>query len=329
MKAATFDHYGDADVIEIRDVARPEPAADEILVKIFAAAVTTADWRIRASAFPGIMWLPGRLMMGLAAPKKKVLGVAFAGRVVSRGEDVSRFGLGDAVFGFSGDGAHAEYLTMKADGAVAPKPQAISYEEAAAVPFGGLSALVFLRDFAGVKPGEKVLVNGASGGVGVWAVQIAKHLGAEVTAVAGSDNIDFVRALGADAVIDYRTQDVADAGRHHDVVLDTVGKLDYGQAKRILKPSGRYVPLEFAGREILRALAATVFGGPKIILNVSGDSRADLEVLAGLIETGEIRPVVDSRFPLASISDAHRRVESRHARGAVVVEMDDGQSSAA
>lgn len=230
MKAATYRRYGDADVLEIGDIERPEPGDGEILVRLHAAAVTTADWRLRASAFPGILWLPGRLMTGLFAPKNRVLGVAFAGRIVARGREVTCFKLGDAVFGFSGGGAHAEYLVVKADGPVAAKPENIGYGEAAAAPFGGLSALVFLRDFAAVKPGETVLVNGASGGVGVWAVQLAKHLGAEVTGVAGTDNVDFVRSLGADRVIDYRKEDAAASGERYDVVLDTVGKLPYAKA---------------------------------------------------------------------------------------------------
>ena len=255
-----------------------------------------------------------------------MLGLAFSGRVVARGANVSRFKLGDPVFGFSGAGAHADYLTVKADGPVAVKPEAITYEEAAAVPFGGMSALVFLRDFAAVKPGQKLLINGASGGVGAYAVQLAKIMGAEVTGVAGSDNVERVRALGADKVIDYRRQDVTASGELYDVVLDTVGKLPYAKARRILKKTGRYVPLEFAGREIFQALRVALTGGPKIALAVSGDSREDMEHLAGLLENGELRGVVDSTYTLADIAAAHRRVETRHATGAVIVTMDDAST---
>jgi len=325
MRAAIADRYGDADILAVAEIDRPEPGDDEILVKVFAAPVTTADWRLRAAAFPGIMALPGRLMMGLTRPKNPVLGLAFAGRVVARGANVDRFRLGDPVFGFSGAGAHADYLTVKADGPVAMKPKAITYEEAASVPFGGVSALVFLRDFAGVEPGRKVLVNGASGGVGAYAVQLAKIMGAEVTGVAGTDNVELVRALGADNVIDYRKSDATASGDLSDVVLDTVGKLPYSKAKRILKKTGRYLPLEFAGREIFQALWATVTGGPKIVLAVSGDRREDIEHLAGLLESGELRGVIDSTFPLADIAAAHRRVETRHASGVVIVTMGDGE----
>lgn len=327
MRAALADRYGDADILKVAEIDRPEPGDDEILVKVFAAPVTTADWRLRAAAFPGIMALPGRLMMGLTRPKNPVLGLAFAGRVVARGADVTRFRLGDPVFGFSGAGAHADYLTVKADGPVAVKPKAITYEEAAAVPFGGVSALVFLRDYAGVKPGRKLLINGASGGVGAYAVQLAKIMGAEVTGVAGTDNVELVRSLGADHVIDYRNQDASASGERYDVVLDTVGKLPYPKARRILEKAGRYVPLEFGGREILQALLAALTGGPKIVLAVSGDRREDIEHLAQLMENGKLRGVVDSTFPLADIAAAHRRVETRHASGAVIVTMEDRVST--
>jgi NADPH:quinone reductase-like Zn-dependent oxidoreductase len=173
-----------------------------------------------------------------------------------------------------------------------------------------------------VKPGGKVLVNGASGGVGAYAVQIAKHLGAEVTGVAGTDNTGLVRSLGADRVIDYRTDDPAASDERFDVVLDTVGKLPFPKAKRILEKTGRFVPLEFGGREIRQALCVALTGGPKVVLNVSGDTREDMEILAGLLETGEVRAVVDSRFPLEDIAAAHRRVETRHATGAVIVTME-------
>ncbi|GAB4363204.1 MAG: NAD(P)-dependent alcohol dehydrogenase [Oricola sp.] len=322
MKAAVYEEYGDADVLEIREIARPEPGDDAILVQVYAAAVTTGDWRLRAAAFPGIMALPGRLMFGIRRPRNPVLGTAFSGRVVARGRNVTRFRPGDAVFGFSGSRAHAEYVAVDAGGPVALKPDNIAHDEAAAVPFGGLSALVFVRDVAAVKPGARVLVNGASGGVGAYAVQLAKHLGAEVTGVAGAGNLDLVRSLGADRVLDYRAGDIAAAAGRCDVVIDTVGRLPWAAAKRILGRTGRYVPLEFAGREIGRALLARLAGGPRVLLAVSGDTREDLEVLAGLLAGGALRAVVDSRFPLGGIAAAHRRVETRHATGAVVVTMD-------
>ncbi|SDB34756.1 NAD(P)-dependent alcohol dehydrogenase [Bauldia litoralis] len=319
MKAAVFEKYGSADVIAVKDVPRPEIADNQILVKVFATTVTTADWRIRASAFPGIMWLPGRLMMGLFAPKKKILGVEFSGRVVSVGDKVTRFRMGDAVFGFSGDGAHAEYVAIAEDGPVVPKPEAVGYDEAASIPFGAVSALVFLRDFARIQPGHKVLVAGASGGVGGYAVQLARHFGAEVTAVTSTANVDLVRSLGADHVVDYTQADYTRGGETYDIVIDTAGTTTFAAAKRVLAKTGVFVPLEFGAREIRQALVSRMTGGPKVVIGVSGDSREDLAFLAPLMESGELRSVIDSRYPLGRIADAHRRVESRHKTGAVVV----------
>jgi NADPH:quinone reductase-like Zn-dependent oxidoreductase len=320
MKAAWHDRYGSADVIEIREVARPEPKDNEILVQVFATTVTTADWRFRASEFPRIMWLAGRAMAGLFSPKNRVLGAEFAGRVVAKGKDVTLFKGGDEVFGFSmAWGAHAEYIVIAEDGPVVKKPANVGYDEAAAAPFGANTALTFLRDFAKVQPGQKVLIAGASGGVGVWAVQIAKHLGAEVTAVTSTGNVDLVASLGADRVIDYRKDSYWESGDEWDVILDTAGTTDFAHAKRVLAPKGIFLPVEFQGREILQALRSKVFGGKQVMLRVSGDSRENLAHLARLMESGEIRAVIDSHYPLEAIADAHRRVEGRHKRGSVVV----------
>ncbi|MEX0955598.1 MAG: NAD(P)-dependent alcohol dehydrogenase [Rhizobiaceae bacterium] len=320
MKAAYYERYGSADVLEIRDVARPEPKDNEILVQVFATTVTTADWRFRASEFPGILWPAGRAMAGLLRPKVNVLGSEFAGRVVAKGKDVTKFKGGDEVFGFSiAMGANAEYIAIAEDAPVARKPVNLGYDEAAAVPFGAQSALSFLRDFARVGPGQKVLIAGASGGVGVWAVQIARHLGAEVTAVTSTGNMDLVRSLGADHIIDYKTQDYAATGETWDLILDTAGTTDFPHAQRALKPNCIFLPVEFNGREILQALRSAIFGGKRVKIGISSDSQESLTWLAGLLEKGDIRPVIDSHYSLERIADAHRRVESRHKRGSVVV----------
>jgi NADPH:quinone reductase-like Zn-dependent oxidoreductase len=320
MKVAWHDRYGSADVLEIREVARPEPKDNEILVQVFATTVTTADWRFRASAFPKIMWLAGRAMAGLFAPKNNVLGSEFAGRVVAKGKDVTKFKGGDEVFGFSMPfGAHAEYIAISQDAPVARKPANIGYDEAAATPFGANTALAFLRDFAEVRAGQKVLIAGASGGVGVWAVQIAKHLGAEVTAVTSTGNVDLVTSLGVDSVIDYKQENYWESGDSWDLVLDTAGTTNFAEAKRALKPNGIFLPVEFQGREMLQALRSMIFGGKQVMLRISGDSKENLATIAGLLEKGEIRPVIDSHFPLERIAGAHRRVEGRHKRGSVVV----------
>lgn len=325
MKAAVYEKYGPADVVEVREVARPQIKDNEVLVKIYATTVTTADWRIRASEFPAATWLPGRLMFGLLAPKNKVLGGEFAGRVVSVGEKVNRFKLGDEVFGFAGQGAHAEYIAIAEDAAIALKPAAIGYDEAAAAPFGAMSALVFLRDFARLQPGQKILIVGASGGVGAYAVQLAKHLGAEVTGITSTGNVDLVRSLGADRVIDYTREDFTRGGETYDVVLDPVGKSTFAGVRRVLKPNGVYVPLEFALTEILQSLTSRL-RSRNIRIGISWDTREDLGFLAGLLERGELRPVIDGRYRLERIADAHRRVESRHKTGSVVVTVAEAES---
>jgi len=324
MKAAVYRAYGPADVLKIADIPRPRIKDDEVLIKVYATSVTTADWRIRASAFPGYAWLLGRLMFGLFRPRKPVLGSDFAGRIVAKGDAVTRFKGGDEVFGFAMNGAHADFIAVAEDAAIAPKPAAVGYDQAAAIPFGALAALVFLRDFAGVRPGHKVLIHGASGGVGVYAVQLAKHLGATVTGVASTANLDLLRALGADRVFDYTKADFTQTGDTYDVILDTVGKTRFAQSRKALTPKGVYVPLEFGLREMFQALRTAITGGKRVKIGVSGDSLADLQYLTGLLDAGALIPVIDSRYPLDQIADAHRRVESRHKTGAVIVVPETG-----
>ncbi|WP_417526054.1 NAD(P)-dependent alcohol dehydrogenase [Marinovum sp.] len=321
MKAAIYRNYGGPEVVRIEDTPLPEPGPGEILVKVAHGSVTTADWRLRAAAFPGILAVPGRLMFGLRRPRAAVLGSEFAGHVAALGEGVTGFAEGQAVFGFVMLGAHAEYVVVKADGAVLPVPEGLALEEAAALPFGGLSALVFLRDFAEVKPGQKVLVIGASGGVGAYAVQIARAMGAEVTGVASAAREGFVRGLGAEAFVDYRSQSLRTLGARFDAVIDTVGAVGFAEAKAVLKPRGVFVPLNFGPKEMGQALWTRVFGGRRVRLGVSGDTKADLGVLARWVEEGRLRPVIDRRFPLAGIREAYALVETRHRQGAVLLDM--------
>lgn len=322
MKAAVHERYGPAEVVRIREVARPVPKANEVLVEVHASSVTTADWRLRASAFPGGMWLLGRLVAGLFSPRNRVLGTEFAGRVIETGGSAHRFTPGTRVFGVhSGFGAHAEYLAISQDASIARTPGSTDYREAAAVPFGALCALVFLRDFARVTQGQRVLVAGASGGVGVFGVQIAKKLGAEVTAVCSADNHALVRSLGADHVVDYREQDFTAGDAQYDVVFDTAGTTRFGQVRRVLTEKGMFLPLEFGLGDVLQALISGLTGGRKMLLRVSGDKREDLETIARWMEKGDIRPVVDRVCALEDIVAAYRRVESRHKTGSVVIEV--------
>jgi len=319
MKAVTYDTYGTSDVLKFETLPRPVPGTGEVLIRVRASSVTTADWRLRASAFPGILWLPGRLMAGLCRPKHRVLGVEFAGEVAGLGDGVAGFDMGQAVYGFSGHGAHAEYLVIKADGPVAPIPEGIGYEEAAALPFGALSALVFLRDQARVRPGQRVLIVGGSGGVGAYAIQIATALGARVTGVASGENLALMRDLGADHVVDYHRDEVAPAGACYDLIFDTVGAVDFPRARAAMCTGGLFLPLNFGGREILRALWPFGKRGRRIKLAVSGDSKADLLVLNEMIREGRVRPVIDRVFPLAEVRAAHDYVEARHRKGSVVL----------
>ncbi len=319
MKAVVYDRYGPPEVLRQSEVAKPTIGESYILVRVRASAVTTADWRIRAAAFPGVLWLPGRLMFGLFRPRNRVLGTDFAGEVVETGPSVTRFRPGDRVFGFAGKGAHAEFVAVPETGAVVATPEALSDEEAAALPFGGLSALVFLRDFAGLKAGQRVAIVGASGNVGSYAVQIAKALGAEVTGVASGRNAELVRSLGADRFVDYTRDDVTAEDSRYDVIFDTVGATDFVRARRALTPNGLFLPLNFGLREMLQALRSKIFGGPRVVTAVSGDTWEDLESLVAMVSEGALRPVVDSHYPLERITDAYRRVEGRHRRGAVVL----------
>lgn len=321
MKAIVYDRYGPPEVARLDDIAMPEIGETEILVKVRASSVTTADWRMRASAFPGGLWLPGRLMTGLFRPRNRVLGVDFAGEVAGVGGAVTRFRKGDRVFGFAGKGGHAEYLAISEDGAVARTPDGISDADAAALPFGAIAALVFLRDYARIRPGQKVLVVGASGGVGTYAVQIAKALGAEVTGVASAENADLLRDLGATQVIDYRATDYAATGERWDVIFDTVRPADFGHARRALAPGGLFLPLNFGVLDMIRASFTGRRGTPRMMTAINGDAREDVEAVAALVAQGAVRPVIDRRFPLAQVRDAYRHVEGRHRKGAVILEI--------
>ncbi|KUF10624.1 NAD(P)-dependent alcohol dehydrogenase [Pseudoponticoccus marisrubri] len=328
MQAAIYTAYGAADQVRVTQRPVPAPGAKEVLIRVGAAALTTADWRLRASAFPGMLWLPGRLMTGLFAPKQQVLGNSMAGTVVAVGAAVTRFSVGQRVFGFVGHGAHAEYLAVSEEAALVPTPEALDDAGAAALPFGALSALVFLRDVAQLATGQHVLIVGASGGVGAYATQIARAMGAHVTAVAGPGRDAALRGLGAHRVIDYRQEDPDAARAAYDVVLDTVGATSWRQMRRAIRPGGVYVPLNFTQREIWHALRAKLTGGPRVALAVSGDTAEDLAEITAMVQAGTLRPVIDSRFPLARIAEAHAKVESRHALGTVVIDMADAASPA-
>lgn len=320
MRAVTCKRYGAPEVLKIEDVQRPTPNAGEVLVAVHSTSVTSGDVRMRAFRGAGIFWLPMRLMFGVLRPRNPFTGMEFSGRVAEVGKGVTTLRVGDFVFGMRIGGANAEYVTIHETAAIAAMPKTLGFAEAAVTPFGALSALAFLRDFAELKAGERVLVHGASGGVGVFAVQIAKHMGATVTGVCSTANLELVKSLGADVVIDYTTADFTEARGAYEVILDTVGGTSFSRSKRSLSANGRHVFMVQDWPQLLQALWTSLSSRKRVICGFSrGDSKADLVHIAELIQAGVIRPVVDRTFQLKEIADAHRYVEGGRKSGGAVV----------
>ena len=327
MKAIRRARYGGPDVLELRDVDKPVPGAGEVLVRVRAAAVNPLDFHYLRGT-PRLL----RLQAGLTRPKEQGLGVDMAGTVEAVGPGVTRFQPGDEVFG-SCTGAFAEYVTVPQDKAVAAKPANLTFAQAASVPVVGYTALQALRDKAKVRAGQSVLVNGASGGVGTFAVQVAKALGAEVTGVCRTANVELVSSLGADHVVDYTREDYSAAGRRYDVILDVAGSRSLADNRRALAPTGVLVavgvPDNGNGFRPMARLGAMVVGSlgrsQKMLLLLAQAGRDDLVTLAGLLESGKVTPVIDRTYPLAEVPDAIRYLELGHARGKVVVEVSGAQ----
>ena len=320
MKAAMYERYGSPDVIEIREVPKPTPADDEILIRVRATTVSTGDWRARTLAMPQGFGFMGRAFFGFTRPRQPVLGTELAGDVEAVGRDVTRFKAGDRVFAFTDVkmGAHVEYKCVAENGNVERIPQNVSYETAAALSFGGMTALGALRR-ANLQRGETVLIIGASGSVGSAAIQIAKHMGAHVTAVCSTANLELVSSLGAEKVIDYTTTDFAANGIRYDVIMDTTGTAPFARVERSLKPKGRFIPILGSLGDLLRAPIAAMTGGPTIVAGPSSVKPGDIAHLAKLAESGELTPNIDRRYPFAQIAEAHRYVETGRKRGNVVV----------
>lgn len=321
MKAITFQTYGSPDVIQLQEVEKPTPKDNEVLIKVYATTVTSGDIRVRSSTFPRGFWLIGRLMLGLTKPRDPRLGNEFAGEIEAVGKNVTRFREGDQIFGGTGLelGSNAEFICLPEDGAIALKPDNLGFEEAAAFPFGGLTSLVFLRDKGGIHSGQKVLIYGASGSLGVYAVQLARHFGAEVTGVCSTANVEMARALGAHKVIDYTQEDFTQNGEVYDIIFDTVGKTSYAQGKNSLKPDGIFLAAAAGIPEYSRMLWSSIAGGKKAIGGVAIQRMEDMVFLKKLIETGQLKPVIDRRYPLEQIAEAHRYVEAGHKKGNVVL----------
>lgn len=321
MKAIVYTKYGPPDVVRPAVVAKPIPRDNEVLIRIYATTVTTADWRARSLRLPPGFGPLGRLVFGIFKPRQPILGTELAGVVEAVGKAVTRFRVGDEVFAFTGAGCgcHAEYRTIPEAGRIALKPANLSFEEAASLSFGGTTALDFLRDKAGIRRGDRVLVVGASGGVGTAAVQIARHFGAEVTGVCSTANLELVRAIGASRVIDYTREDFATTGETYDIILDTTGTAPLARCEQALKPGGRLLVVLGTFAQALGMERPSKASGKKVIAGVAAERADDLRFLARLAEAGEFTPVIDRSYPLESAAEAHAYVDTGRKRGSVVL----------
>jgi NADPH:quinone reductase-like Zn-dependent oxidoreductase len=322
MKAIVYTEYGPPDVLQPKEVEKPSPKDNEVLIRVYAATVTTGDVNVRGFTFvpPGFGPLP-RLMYGLRKPKLTILGIELAGEIETAGKEVRLFKKGDQVFGIDSErfGAYAEYVCRPEAGALAIKPANMTYEEAAAVPFGAGTALCFLRD-ANIRRGQKVLINGASGGVGTYAVQLARYYEAEVTGVCGTANLGLVKSLGADKVIDYTQADFTQNGETYDIILDTVvGKTSFSRCQGSLTPTGLYLAVAGGLHEAVQMLWTSMTGGKKVVFGSASERKEDLMFLKELIEAGKLTAVIDRRYPLEQTAEAHRYVETGHKKGNVVI----------
>lgn len=320
MKAIVYERYGPPEVLQLKEVEKPTPKDNEVLIKTHATTVTSGDWRVRSLNVPVGFGLIMRLVFGISKPKQPILGSELAGVVESVGKDVTKFKIGDQVFAFSDAsmGCHAEYKCMPQDGAVVLKPPSLSYDEAAALSFGGTTALDFLRR-GKLQSGERILVNGASGGVGTAAVQLAKHFGADVTGVCSTANVELVRSLGASHVIDYTKEDFTQNGETYDVIVDTVGTAPFSRSKDSLKDGGRLLMVLAGLPDMLQIPWVSMTSNKKIIAGPAAVRAEDLRFLAGLAEAGEFKPVIDRRYPFEQIAEAHRYVDTGRKKGNVII----------
>lgn len=320
MRAAVYERYGPPEVVSIRDVPTPAPKEGEVLIRIHATTVSTGDWRARSLALPPGFGPFGRLAFGVLRPRQPILGTELSGIIEAVGAGVDELRAGDEVFAAAGArmGCHAEFRCISARGLVARKPANLSFEQAAALSFGGMTMLSFFRR-AALASGERVLVNGASGCVGSAAVQLARHFGAEVTAVCSRANVELVRALGAQEVIDYTAEDFAANGKRYDVIVDTVGNAGYGRVRRSLAKRGRLLVVLGGFLDLVFAPLTGRIRGHRVIAGPAASRVEDLHRLAALAAAGAFTPVIDQVYPLERIVDAHRRVETGRKRGSVVV----------
>ena len=321
MKAVVYTKYGSPDVLKLTEVEKPTPKDNEVLVKVLATTVTAGDSRMRSFTVPLSYWLPARIALGFKKPKKAILGMELAGEIESVGKDVKRFKKGDQVFASiieHGFGGYAEYKCLPEDGLLAIKSANLTYEEATTIPIGGRTALYFLRE-ANIQSGQKVLIYGASGSVGTFAVQLARYFDAEVTGVCSTANLDLVKSLGANKVVDYTKEDFTRNGETYDVIFDTVGKSSYTDCIKSLKKDGTYLQAVSAPGISMRMLWTSMTSSKKLVGGGPPRKTEDLLFLRELIEAGKIKPVIDRRYPLAQIREAHSYVDTGRKKGNVVI----------
>jgi NADPH:quinone reductase-like Zn-dependent oxidoreductase len=328
MKAIVYTEYGPPEVLQLQEVEKPTPKDNEVLIRIYATSVQYGDLMVRNMrkisprkfTMPFPFWLLNGMFFGFRKPKITILGAEFAGEIESVGKDVTLFRKGDQVFGYRGPsmGANAEYLCMPEDGCMATKPANMTYEEAAAVPFGAIVALNLLRK-VNIQSGGKVLINGASGGIGQFAVQLAKYFGAEVTGVCSTPRLELVKSLGADKVIDYTQEDFTQSGETYDLIFDILGKSSFSRCKISLKQNGRYLLASFKMRQLFQMIWTSIIGSKKVICAMAPTKKEDLIFIKELIEAGVIKSIIDRCYPLEQSAEAHRYVETGHKKGNVVI----------
>lgn len=317
MKAIAWTNYGSPEVLKLIELEKPTPKKDEVLIKIHASSVTAGDCRLRAFKVPIGFWLPTRLVFGLTKPRNKISGMDISGEVESVGSEVTQFNPGDLVYGTTGMklGANAEYTCLSESAALVAKPNNSNHQQAVAVIFGGMTAIHFLKDKASLQRGQKVLINGASGAVGTAAIQLANYLGAEVTAVCSTANIDLVKSLGATAVIDYSKNDVTQQNETYDVILDTVGNLSVAQCKQQLTEQGKAILINTGLLTNLSSLFRR-----DLICGVAAETKENLNFLRARVEAGDIKAVIDRSYPLEQTAEAHRYVDTGRKKGNVVID---------
>lgn len=326
MKAVVYKQYGAPDVLKLTQLTKPTPKDNEVLIKIHATSVTTGDQKVRSLDLPKGYGLMGRLVFGILGPRRETLGTEYSGRIVAAGPSVTRFKVGDDVFAYPGPrlGGYAEYATIAEDEAIAVMPASSSYKEAAGLSFGAATALNFLRDKAGIQSGDNVLINGASGGVGTAAVQIAKYFGAHVSGVCSTGNMDPVRSIGANNVIDYTRDDFSRQEDAYDIILDTTGTLTYKSAQKALRKGGRFLMVAGDLPQLLSMLFATKTNGQRGIAGYAPEKADDLKFIAELVEAGQFSPVIDRCYSLDQIQQAHAYVDTGRKMGNVIISLDDG-----